>query len=175
MYPDLRPQLMSIGHSSHTLEYFTALLGRHSIETVVDVRSSPYSRFNPQFNREPLRHRLEERGLRYCDHGRELGGRPAGKEFEGLKGRVLYDRVAEKDWFKSQLARLVDQATHSRVAAMCSEEDPAMCHRYLLITRVLYYQGVEVLHVREDGRLQATEEVPTFGKLESWSDQLSLL
>lgn len=154
--------LWSIGHSVHPLERFLGLLGRHGIEAVADVRTTPFSRFNPQFNRRAFERGLGEAGIRYLFMGVELGGRPDGDEFYDDEGHVLYGRMAEGPLFESGLAGLLDEAGRSRVAMVCSEEDPAECHRFLLIARVLYGRGVEVAHIRKDGAVQRTEEVRTF-------------
>lgn len=160
------PELFSIGHSSQPLESFLRLLKDYDIEVVVDVRTAPYSRFNPQFNGRDLQRALKEHGLGYVFLGRELGGRPEGDKFYDPDGHVLYGRMAETTEFKAGLERLLDGATRFRVAMMCSEEDPAECHRFLLITRVLHSQGIRVAHIRKDGTLQRTEDVKTFG---DWS------
>jgi uncharacterized protein (DUF488 family) len=70
-------QFFTLGHSSHDLEVWLALLRRHAIEVVVDIRSSPYSKYAPQFDRELMQRSLEQAGLRYLFLGAELGGRPA--------------------------------------------------------------------------------------------------
>ena len=164
--PTPPPELFSIGHSTQPLESFLRLLEDYHIEVVADVRTAPYSRFNPQFNRRDLEFGLKEHGLGYVFLGRELGGRPEGEEFYDPDGHVLYGRMAETTEFKVGLGRLVDGAARYRVAMMCSEEDPAECHRFLLITRVLYGQGIRVDHLRKDGTVQRTEDVRTFG---DWS------
>ena len=161
------PALFSIGHSTHPIEVFVELLRGHEVESVADVRSTPFSRFNPQFNRHALERDLHAAGVRYLFLGEELGGRPDGDRFYDQEGHVLYGRMSESPRFESGLSRLVDRAETSRVAVMCSEEDPAGCHRFLLITRVLHLRGAEVAHIRGDGSTQRTEDVDTF---QGWSD-----
>ena len=159
--------ISSVGHSTHRIEAFLGLLHQHGVEIVADVRTSPFSRFNPQFNRHVMQRELEAAGIGYLFLGEELGGRPRGDEFYDPDGHVLYGRMAESPVLGSGLARLIRQAEQSRVAIMCSEEDPAGCHRFLLITRVLHYGGVEVTHIRGNGDAQPTEEI---GRLLGWSD-----
>lgn len=165
--PEDHPGLMSIGHSVHPISVFARLLEENGVGVVADVRSAPYSRFNPQFNRENLRRALRKRGIGYEFCGGELGGRPEGDEFYDLDGHVLYGRMAETGRFRSGLSRLLGLARDSRVAIMCSEEEPAACHRFLLITRVLCARGEAVAHIRGDGSTQRTAEVTTVGE---WSD-----
>lgn len=161
------PALLSIGHSIHPIEVFVALLRRHMVESVADVRSTPFSRFNPQFNRHALERELHASGIRYLFLGGELGGRPDGDRFYDHEGHVLYGRMAASPRFESGIAQLVERAKQSRVAILCSEENPACCHRFLLVTRVLHDRGIEVTHIRGDGSTQRTEDVDTF---QAWSD-----
>ena len=161
------PGLLSIGHSNHPFDDLVALLEQHRVEVVADVRTSPYSRYNPQFNSQNLRHGLGEAGIRYLFLGKELGGRPEGEEFYDSDGHVHYGRVAETDLFQSGLDRLLDGRKRFRVAILCSEENPAECHRFLLLTRALHDRGADVAHIRGDGVVLSTKEISTF---EGWSD-----
>ena len=139
-----------------------ALLDKHGVEVVADVRTSPYSRYNPQFNKRDLHCRLKRTGIRYVFFGKELGGRPDGDGFYDRDGHVNYGKVAETHWFQTGLDRLCDGAARFRTALLCSEEDPAACHRLLLITRALDDRGVKVVHIRGDGSVQSTKEISTF-------------
>lgn len=160
------PQLFSIGHSTQTLESLVDLLNLYDIQVVADVRTAPFSKFNPQFNRRDLEFGLRDKGVQYVFLGKELGGRPDGDEFYDPDGHVLYGRMAETQEFKAGLQRLLDGARQYRVAMMCSEENPTECHRFLLITRVLYTQNIRVDHIRRDGTTQRTEDVASFA---DWS------
>jgi uncharacterized protein (DUF488 family) len=160
------PLLYSIGHSTQPFEALVKLLRQHEIQVVADVRTAPFSRFNPQFNRRDLQLGLREAGIEYVFLGKELGGRPDDEEFYDPDDHVLYGRMAATPRFRAGIERLLDGASQYRVAMMCSEEDPAECHRFLLITRVLHSEGVEVRHIRADGTSQRTEDVRTY---DDWS------
>jgi uncharacterized protein (DUF488 family) len=150
-------QLFTIGHSNHSIERFSALLEEVHITAVADVRSSPYSRMNPQFNRESLEKTLKEQGIRYVFLGDELGGRIADRAcYE--EGRVKYERVAKTDSFQSALARVRKGAQSFRLALLCAEKEPLRCHRTLLVARALEAQGVSVFHILPDGRLESHAE-----------------
>ncbi len=127
----------SIGHSRHPLERFLELLRLHGIDVVVDVRSAPYSRHAPHMSGRNLRGSLAAVGIRYLYLGGELGGRPEEDELYDPEGHVLYGRVASTRFFAAGLERLLDEAGRARVAIMCAEEDPAGCHRRLLVGRAL--------------------------------------
>ncbi len=152
-------EVFTIGHSNHSMEKFLALLTQHSIQAVVDSRSHPYSKYVPHFDREPLSSCLESHGIRYLYMGGELGGRPPEAQYYDAEGRVLYYRVAESELFKAGISRLLNGSHESRVAVLCSEEDPVHCHRRLLISRVLTENGISVQHIRGSGMLQPESEL----------------
>jgi uncharacterized protein (DUF488 family) len=149
----------TVGHSTHPVDTLVELLRGQRIEVLADVRSAPYSRHNPQFRKEKLRASVELAGLRYVWLGAELGGRPPEPELYDAKGHVRYDLVAETERFQTGLERLLTGAAAYRVAIMCSEEDPARCHRRLLVTRALVERGVEVRHLRRDGNVVTEAEL----------------
>jgi uncharacterized protein (DUF488 family) len=151
--------VFTIGHSSHPIGLFLGLLKDQGIEAVVDTRSYPKSKFAPQYNSETLGRSLRENGITYIFLGKELGGRPAGDHFYDTDGRVLYARVAESELFRKGLERLQEHTQRFRLAMLCSEEDPSVCHRRLLITRVLRERGVTVMHIRAHGGLESEEEI----------------
>ena len=145
--------VLTIGHSTHALDAFIALLRRHEVSAVADVRSVPYSRFNPQFNREPLAEVLGSEAVRYVFLGDALGGRSDDPAcYEG--GRIRYDHLAATESFRSGLDRVVDGSAKFRIALMCAEKEPLDCHRTLLVARALDAQGADVAHIHADGRLE---------------------
>jgi uncharacterized protein (DUF488 family) len=151
--------IYSVGHSNHAEATFVALLKRHEIELVVDIRSQPYCRYATHFSAEPVKHLIREGGARYMYLGKELGGRPEGEEYYDAAGHVLYGVVAEAALFRQGIDQLLHGASRYRVAMMCSEEDPALCHRHLLVGRVLDRADIGVWHIRGDGRVQTYGEV----------------
>ncbi|MCC6178713.1 MAG: DUF488 domain-containing protein [Chloroflexi bacterium] len=149
------PSILTIGHSNHPLERFLALLAQHGVDVVVDVRSAPYSRYAQHFNKDLLEAGVTNAGHRYLYMGTELGGRPEGDEFYDEDDHVRYAAVAQAPWFLHGIDRLERGITRFRVALVCAEEDPTGCHRRLLVGRVLGSRGVEVAHIRGDGRLES--------------------
>ena len=146
--------IYSIGHSDHELDALIALLQRHAITTLVDVRSQPYSRWVPQANRETLARALKEAGLTYLFMGDSLGGRPSDASlYDGGQdeGHPDYEQIAAAPMFLSGIERLLELANGSGVVMMCSEGDYRHCHRTLLITPVLLERGARVFHIRPDG------------------------
>ncbi len=143
----------TVGHSNHSMEHFIALLKQHGIDAVCDVRSSPYSRTNPQFNREVLRQVLEKNGIAYVFLGKELGARSS-DPLCYVRGRVQYSCLAGSALFRTGMDELRERMRTHRVAIMCAEKDPLDCHRTILISRCLDSIGINVEHILADGRLE---------------------
>ena len=145
--------IYTVGHSSHSPERFASLLLQYAIEVLVDTRSAPYSRYSPQFDREALRDLIAQAGVKYLYLGDAVGGRPKNDDHYDNNGRALYGRMGKEDEFLESIARIERGAEKFRVALLCSEEDPAHCHRRLLVGRVLAERGAELLHIRGNGEL----------------------
>lgn len=151
--------IYTIGHSNHPEEVFLKLLQTHGIEVVADVRSRPYSRFVPHFNRNALTHLLQEAGIGYLFLGRELGGKPQdlGKS---LASEAVWQYLRARPQFQEGLARLLEVGRASRVCVLCAEADPVRCHRGQLLAPELAAQGAKVVHILPDGALAPHKEFP---------------
>jgi len=169
-----RCTVYTVGHSNYTLEDFVVLLKRNGIEVLADVRSQPYSQYTPHFNEASLKAALPAHGIQYVFLGKELGGRPHSGDFYDAEGHVLYARLALAPFFLEGLSRLEKTAAAKRVALLCSEEDPADCHRRLLIGRVLGERGCNVVHIRGDGATQTEAELERAEKRRRDGGQLTL-
>ena len=156
--PAIRSTVLTIGHSTHSAAAFIDLLQGHGVTALADVRAAPYSRFNPQFNRETLADSLGPHGIAYVFLGRELGGRSEDPALYD-EGRISYERLGQTRSFFEGLDRVVKGATEYRIALMCAEREPLECHRCLLIAPALEAQGVSVAHIRPDGRLEPHSDV----------------
>ena len=154
---NLRPIVYTIGYSLHSFEEFVVLLNQHGISAVCDVRSKPYSRMNPQFNRENLKLALRENDIAYVFLGRELGARSEDPSCY-VHGKVQYDRLAKSPLFQNGIDRVSEGMQDFRLALMCAEKDPLTCHRTILIARQLVKLGVRVEHILYDGTLETHED-----------------
>ena len=151
-----KPQIFTIGHSNHSLEAFVALLQRHEITALADVRSSPFSRLNSQFNKVNLEQEIKAHGIKYVFLGRELGARPEDPScYEN--GQVQYGRLKDTASFKEGIERVIQGAKQHAIALMCSEKDPLQCHRFLLIARALVKLDIPVAHILATGDLEPHE------------------
>jgi len=131
--------------------------------TLVDVRTAPASRYNPQFNKEMLAASLDVKYIQYVFAGKFLGGRPSDPSC--YKSRTLpadgtdylhevdYPEVMKKEWFVKGIARLLEIADEQTTAIMCSEENPAQCHRHHLIAKYIMreYPEIKIIHIRGNG------------------------
>jgi uncharacterized protein (DUF488 family) len=153
-------EVLTIGHSTHTIARFCELLAISGVTAIADVRSAPYSRYQPDFNRDALQQALIATGIKYVFLGKELGARPNDL---GLyeDGRVQYDRLAQTELFRSGLTRVFQGAKDYRLALLCAEKEPLECHRTLLVGRELEKQGAEILHILADGRLESNDSAMT--------------
>lgn len=145
--------IYTVGHSTHSSSAFLDLLRRHGITALADVRSSPYSRHNPQFNKEVLAGDLLAHGIKYVFLGRELGARSDDPACY-VAGRVQYGRLAATALFRSGIERVEGGAAEYRIALMCAEKEPLDCHRTVLVARALAEDGFEIQHIHADGKLE---------------------
>ena len=151
--------IYTIGHSNHPIERFLGLLQPHGITAVADVRSTPYSRFNPQFRREKLQAALASVGIQYVFLGQELGARSQDPACYDSEGRVSYAKLARTELFRKGMARLRTGMADHRISLMCAEREPLECHRTILVARELVREGLAVTHILGDGSLESHEHV----------------
>ena len=151
--------IYTIGHSNHPLKLFLNLLRNSGINVVVDIRSVPSSRVVPHFDQEPLENSLKVDGFKYLYFGEALGGKPKNKDYYDSDGHVLYGLIAESPHFIQSVDRILKGIQDYRIVLLCGEENPIHCHRRLLVGRSLLEKGVNLKHIRGDGRVQSEEEL----------------
>lgn len=155
-----KPVIYTVGHSSHSIDFFLDLLQSFAISCVVDVRSVPASSYNPQFNREPLSAFLRAHDIGYIHFGREFGARPKEPELLDSEGRVDFEKVQGTAAFRSGVEKLRQGVEEGyRLALMCSEAEPFDCHRFAMVSAVLVREGFEVLHILRDKTVKANSEL----------------
>jgi|WetSurMetagenome_2_1015567.scaffolds.fasta_scaffold221360_2 uncharacterized protein (DUF488 family) len=149
-------EILTVGHSNHSVEDFIALLKNHSVQVVADVRSSPYSQRHPQFNRGTVEAHLRDAAIDYTFLGDELGARPAGQDCY-RDGRVSFHELECSARFQEGLRKLMQIAQFRRVALLCAERDPLECHRMILVSHALSRKGIPVSHILADGTVESNE------------------
>jgi len=152
--------LFTIGHSRHEIDYFTSLLKKHNINCLIDVRSHPYSRIAPQFNKESLANSLKANNIIYLHFEKEFGARQTSKSLIDLENKVDYSRVRETEEFKEGVKRVYDGLEKGyNIALMCSEANPFDCHRFVMIAYYFVREGVNVNHILKDGVIVDNNEL----------------
>jgi len=139
--------LYSIGHGNKSIETLIEELKHFGINYLIDIRSKPYSKYNPQFNQNELKFSLLNKNIKYTFMGDVLGGLPDDTSCY-TNGHVDYDKLKEKDFFKKGLQRLITANEKKiKVAIMCSESKPEECHRTKLIGEELIKLGINLNHI----------------------------
>ena len=152
--------LFSIGHSNIAAEHFLALLRDVGVDTIADVRSTPFSRRFPWFSGKNLAATLTQHDMTYLAYGDTLGGRPRDTALY-RDGVADYEAMARQPDFQIGLDRLLADAARARVCLMCAEREPLDCHRCLLVARSLAERGLTIGHILHDGTVEphtATEQ-----------------
>jgi uncharacterized protein (DUF488 family) len=151
--------IYTIGYGARDLAGFLDLLQAHRIEYLLDVRSTPYSRFKPEFSKDALEQAVRAAEIHYLYLGRQLGGQPEEPSCY-VDGKVDYAAVRRLPAFQDGIDRLERAYRQGRgVALMCSEGKPELCHRSKLIGKALREREIPVLHIDENGDLLTQEEV----------------
>ncbi len=146
-------ELLTIGHSTHPIDAFIALLKQHGVTALADVRSHPYSRHFPQYSKDALKHALAQVQIAYVFLGKELGARSENPACY-RQGKVQYDLLARESLFAQGLERLRQGMEKYQIALMCAEKDPLDCHRAVLVARRMFESGTPVQHIHADGHLE---------------------
>lgn len=146
-----KKSIYTIGHSTHKIEDFISFLFKKEINVIVDIRSLPYSKFSSQFNRECLKGYLKKNSIDYIFMGDMLGARWHNSDLLFSDGKVNFESVSKTVLFQKGITRLDDGiAKQYKIALMCSEKEPFDCHRFVLVSRFLSENGINVRHIYPD-------------------------
>ena len=147
-------RLFTIGYSGLEMPGFIDLLVRNAITVVCDVRSTPFSKFKPDFSRGPFRRHLNTAGIKYVFLGAELGARPDDRGCY-VDGQARYDRIATTEPFHLGMERVRNGVATTTLALVCSERDPVECHRAILVAHRLGPLRDTTEHIHTDGRVES--------------------
>ena len=160
MIESVKFPIYSIGHGNRTIDVFFDLLNEYKINYLIDVRTNPFSRFNPNFNRAILHNICKERSVFYVFMGDSLGGKPKNRSCYDEEGYVIYEKIMETEEFIYSINRLITAYNKNlRVACMCSELKPCECHRSKMIGRYLSAKNIDFQHIDEKGGLISQDMV----------------
>lgn len=153
-----KPTIHTIGYGNRDWQSFLNLLQKYGITLLVDIRTLPFSRFNPAFRQASLEKSLKESGIRYAFLGAELGGRPKDETLYN-NDKPDYDRMEASPAYKEGIAALLGLAEQGgNVCIMCSELKPENCHRKNLVGRTLVGRNVSVKHIDEKGNIRVQQD-----------------
>ncbi|WP_449419312.1 DUF488 domain-containing protein [Phormidium nigroviride] len=152
-------EIFTVGHSNLSIEAFISLLKEHEITAIADVRSHPYSRYLPHFNKSEIKASLSSVGIQYVFLGKELGARPEDLSCYDVNGKALYERIAATQLFAEGIQRLIKGAESYKLTLMCAEKDPITCHRTILVCRELTKLNVQIAHILSDSSLESQEQL----------------
>jgi uncharacterized protein (DUF488 family) len=155
---DTARTVYTIGHSNHGIAAFVALLRAAGVTAVADVRSVPYSRRHPQFNKREIEASLQAAGIAYVFLGDRLGARPRDRGCYRA-GRADYRLIADTEAFRDGLRRVEEGAEKYTIVLMCAEREPLDCHRTVLVARHLQRRGMRVVHILAEGTTETNEAV----------------
>ena len=152
--------LLSIGHSQHKVDYFIDMLKSHNVNYVLDVRSTPYSQFAANYNKESVRIILQNNGIAYAFMGDYFGARPMDSALYSPKGYLDFEKVANSSKFIKGFENVVKGVEQGyRIAFMCTEKDPIECHRAILVTNAFYKAGYCIEHIMPDNTVQTQDDL----------------
>jgi uncharacterized protein (DUF488 family) len=146
--------LFTIGHSNYEIEMFISLLKKHEINALADVRSHPYSRFMPHFNRNALQNTLTKENIHYVFLGKELGARSDDLQCY-VDGKAVYEKIAATAGFQKGIERILKGLLKHRISLMCAEKDPLTCHRAILVCQHIRHPDLNINHILKGGDLES--------------------
>lgn len=150
--------LFTIGHTQHKIENFLGLLMKYDINYILDVRSTPYSKYAEQFNRENIKKSLSDKNIIYSFTGNYFGARQAELSLYSKEGFLDFEKVRNTANFKKGFENvMLGLQKSNNIALMCTEKDPFDCHRTIMVARAFDLAGVDVNHILSDGSVQNQE------------------
>ncbi len=150
--------IYTIGHSNYSAEDFMERLKQYQINCIVDIRGTPYSKYNVQFNKETIKKTLTDYGYLYIYMGKEFAAQREDKSLYISEGYADFEKVVDDKDFLSGIERLKAGCQKGyRIALMGAKQDPINCHRCILLGRALIKAGFNVKHIL-DNQLFGTQE-----------------
>lgn len=145
--------IYTIGYAGFSRGIFIQELKKYRISVLIDVRSSPFSSFHSEYNKDILEAVLKENNIYYRNYAREFGARQDNLDLYTSDGYLDFEKVAKSDDFQSGLSKLCNSIKLGYVPAlMCAEINPFDCHRAILVSRAFHECGYNVIHILPEGR-----------------------
>lgn len=144
--------IYTIGYSGFTVKEFLQELHRHNISVLIDVRSTPFSAYYTDYNKNNLQRYLEKEHIKYRNYASEFGARQENRNFYTSEGYLDFERFAKSESFLDGVKKISDGMKLGYVfSLMCAEKHPISCHRAILVARAFSTQGYRVVHLLPHG------------------------
>lgn len=152
--------LFTIGYSGFAIEDFIAVLKKNSIGALVDIRSSPYSKYFKDYDITSLKFILNEKKIYYLFFGNELGARPEDHSLY-TNGVADFSKMANSKSFRNGCERVREGLNKFSICLMCAEKDPATCHRAILVTNNFrnIYPEINIFHIYSPSKIESQEQL----------------
>ncbi|MDV4151935.1 DUF488 domain-containing protein [Clostridium sp. AL.422] len=143
--------IYTIGHSNYTMEKLIQMLRYYNINTVVDIRGTPYSKYNVQFDKERIKYTLNKAGFIYIYMAKEFAANRENKISYNKEGYSDFEKVVQEEDFLNGIERLKNGCNKGyKIALLGAMQDPIRCHRSILVGRALNKAGFNVMHILDD-------------------------
>ena len=153
-------EIFTIGHSNYKVEKLIDMLRYYNINCVVDIRGTPYSKYNVQYNKETIRDTLIKEGFVYIYMAKEFAAKRENKESYNKEGYSDFEKVIYEEEFKNGIERLKNGCKKGyRIALLGAMQDPIRCHRSILVGRELVQHGFNVKHILDDYSIAYQDDI----------------
>ena len=153
-------EIYTIGHSNYTMERLIDMLEYYNINCVVDIRGTPYSKYNIQFDKEAIRYTLTNAGFVYIYMGKELAAKRIRKNSYNNEGYSNFEEVIKEEEFKRGVERLKNGCEKGyKIILLGAMQDPIRCHRSILVGRELVKNDFDVKHILDDYSIVTQDDI----------------
>lgn len=153
-------EIFTVGHSNYSMERLIDMLKHFNIDCVVDIRGTPYSKYNVQFDKEAIRYSLKKAGFLYIYMGEELAAKRKTKESYNKEGYADFKKIINEDSFKTGIERLKNGLKKGyKIVLLGAMQDPIRCHRAILLGKFLEENGIKVNHILDDYSIASQKDI----------------
>ncbi|HBH3651901.1 TPA: DUF488 domain-containing protein [Clostridioides difficile] len=153
-------EIFAIGHSNYPYDKLIDMIKKYDINCVVDIRETPYSKYNIQYNKEAFNESLRNSGFVYIYMGKEFGAKRTNKDVYTQEGYADFEKVAKEDIFLNGIERLKKGCQMGyRIVLLGAMQEPIRCHRSILVGKVLNKEGFNVKYIMHEGNLAYQEDI----------------
>ena len=153
-------EIYTIGHSNYTVEKLIDMLKHYNINCVVDIRGTPYSKYNVQFDKETIRYTLSKAGFIYIYMAKELAAKRINKQSYNDEGYSDFEKVINEKEFLEGIERLKNGCNKGyNIALLGAMQEPIRCHRSILVGKALRKAGFDVKHILDDYSIASQDDI----------------